>query len=76
MPLINREININLTCSGNCVIFEVDVTTTIAITDIKVYVSLVTLSTQDNAKLLQKLRSGFIITINWNKYRSKVTIQR
>ena len=36
----------------------------------------VTLSTQDNAKLLQQLKSGFKITINWNKYQPKVTIER
>ena len=35
--------------------------------DTKLYV---TLSTQDNAKLLQKLKSGFRRTINWNKYQS------
>ena len=30
-----------------------------------------TLSTLDNAKLLQKLKSGFKRVINWNKYLSK-----
>ena len=30
-----------------------------------------TLSTQDNAKLLQQLKSGFKRTINWNKCQSK-----
>ena len=32
--------------------------------------AVVTLSTQDNAKLLQQLKSGFRRTINWNKYQS------
>ena len=31
-----------------------------------------TLSTQDNAKLLQQLKSGFKRTINWNKYKSNI----
>ena len=31
------------------------------------------LSTQDNAKLLQQLKSGFKRTINWNKYQTKVS---
>ena len=31
----------------------------------------ITLSTQDNAKLLQQLKSAFRRTINWNKYFSK-----
>ena len=30
----------------------------------------VTLSAQDNAKLLQKLKSVFKSTINWNKYQA------
>ena len=46
--------------------------TTSSITDIKLYVADVTLSTQDNAKLLERLKSGFKRTINWNKYQSKV----
>ena len=39
-----------------------------AITDTKLYLPVVTLSTQDNAKLLQQLKSGFRRTINCNKY--------
>ena len=35
------------------------------------YVSVVNLSTQDNEKLLQQLKSGFKIMINWDKYPSK-----
>ena len=41
----------------------------------KTYVPIVTLSTQDNTKLLQQLRSGFKRTMNWNKYQSKSTTQ-
>ena len=45
------------------------------ITDTKLCVPFVTLSTQDNAKVLQQLNlnNG---TINWNKYQSKVTKER
>ena len=39
------------------------------ITDTKLSVPVVTLSTQDNAKLLQQLKSSFQRTINWNKYQ-------
>ena len=42
----------------------------LAITDTKLNVPVVTLSTQDNTKLLQQLESGFKRTINWNKYQS------
>ena len=49
--------------------------TTVAIKDTKLYVPVVILSTQDNAKLLHQLKSGFKRKINWNKYQSKVTVQ-
>ena len=44
-------------------------------TDPRVYVSVVTLSSQDNSKLLKWLESGFKRTIDWNKYQSKTTNQ-
>ena len=61
MSLINCEINLILTWSENCVIS---------------YVSIVTLSSKDNTKLLQQLKSGFRRTINWNKYQSKISTER
>ena len=42
------------------------------ITDAK-HVAVVTLSTKDNIKILDQLKSGFEITVNWNKYQSKAT---
>ena len=74
MPLINCEINLMLTWSANCVLVSTDVANqiaTFAITDTKLYVPVITLSTQDNAKLLEQLNSGFKRVINWNKYLSK-----
>ena len=56
MPLPNCEINLILTWSTNCVIVSTNVANqnaTFAITDTKLYVRVVTLSTQDNSKLLQ-----------------------
>ena len=50
--------------------------TTFSITDTKLYVPVVTLSTQDNIKLLEQLKSGFKRTINWNKYQPKVSTER
>ena len=61
MPLINCEINI-LICSANCFMIANVIggqVPTFAITDTKLYIPVVTLSTQDNAKLLEKLKSGF-----------------
>ena len=74
MPLINCEVNIILTWSSSCVIASVIVANqaaTFAITDTKLYVPVVTLSTQENTKFLQQLRSGFKRVINWNKDLSK-----
>ena len=42
---------------------------TFAITDTKLYVLVVFLSTQDNVKLLDQLKSGFKGTIQWSKYQ-------
>ena len=39
------------------------------------YLPVVTLSTQDNNKFLEQLRTGFKRTIKWNKYRSEMTNQ-
>ena len=78
VSLINCEINIILAWSEKCVLASntaANQATTLAITDAKLYVPVVTLSTQENAKLLQQLKSDFKITVNWNKYQSKVTIQ-
>ena len=45
---------------------------TFKITDIKLYVPVVTLSTE-NDNFLEQLKSGFKRTIKWNKYRSEMT---
>ena len=70
MPLINCEDNLILTLSKDCV--NSTGTGKFAITETKLYIPVATLSTQDNAKLLQQLKSGFKRTINWNKYESSV----
>ena len=51
------------------------VTLTFEITDTKLYVPIVTLSKENNARLLEQLKLGFKKTIKWNKYRSQITIQ-
>ena len=69
---LNQPANITLTWSSTCVIFSATGETKFKIIDAKLYVPVVTLSTQDNAKLLQQLKSGFKRTINWNKYESNI----
>ena len=72
MLLINCKINLILTWSKDCVTTNSISAGKFAINDTKLYVPVVTLSTQDNAKLLQQLKSGFKRTINWNKYQSSI----
>ena len=74
MPLIYCEIELILDWSADCIMIYTDVNNqvpTFTITETNLYVPVVTLSTQDNAKLLPQLKSGFKRTINWNKYLSK-----
>ena len=71
MALINCEVNLILTWSSTCVITNSHGAGTFEITDTKLYIPVVTLSTQENTKLLQQLKSGFKRVINWNKYLSK-----
>ena len=73
-PLINCEVNLILTWSSTCVLVASNIqaqNARFAITDTKLYVPVVTLSTQENAKFLQQLKSGFKRVINWNKYLLK-----
>ena len=74
MPLINCEVELILNWSANCVIIYTNVNNqvpTFTITETNLYVPVVTLSTQDNAKLLPQLKSGFKRTISWNEYLAK-----
>ena len=59
MPLINCEVNLILTWSSTCIIASVIVANqaaTFAITDTKLDVPVLTLSTQENTKFLQQLQ--------------------
>ena len=58
IPLFNCEIIPILTWTDKCVLLDYKNAKILAITNTKIYVSLVTLSTQDNEKLLQQLKSG------------------
>ena len=89
MALINCEINLILTWSEKCALTSkttrdaVPAVTGIdnltnaifQITDTKLYVPVVTLSTKNGKKLLEQLRTGFNRTIKWNKYWSEMTNQ-
>ena len=72
MPLINCEVNLILTWSKDCFITNSTGEGKFAIIETKLYVPVVTLSTKDNEKLLQQLKSGFKKTISCNKYESSI----
>ena len=79
MPLIKCEINLILTWSARCFIIDASIAgqePTFTITDTKLHVPVLTLSTKDDAKLLQQLKSSFERTTNWNKYHPKVTLKQ
>ena len=77
IPLINCEIELILTWSKNCVLAGMSVNSvlnppivplsgaTFKITDTKLYVPVVTLSKENDIKLLAKLKSEFKRTIKW-----------
>ena len=79
IPLINCEITLDLNWSEKCIMVATNIANhaaTFSITDTKLYVPVVTFSTQDNAKLLGQLKYGFKIITNWNKYQAKVSTER
>ena len=71
MPLINCELELILDWSASCVIIYTNVANqvpTFTITETNLHVPVVTLSANDNSKLLPQLKNGFKRTITWNKY--------
>ena len=88
IPLISCEVSLELKWNKNCVITsiqreinldrgntEASTGATLSITDCKLYVPVVTLSKDDEIKLLTNLKSGFKREIIWNKYRSQMTTE-
>ena len=89
LPLNNFEVELILTWSKNCVLADmtesavrggdptivVPLGVTFKITDTRLYVPVVTLSKENDIKVLEKLKSEFKRTIKWNKYRSQMTSQ-
>ena len=78
MSLINCKISFMLNCSEKKILIAYTVANqapTFTITYTKSYVPVVTLSTQDNVKLLEQLKTGFKRTTNRNKYQSYKTTQ-
>ena len=70
MPLINCKVELSLKWYNNCILSSAGTASTFAITDTKLYVPVVTLKIEDNAKLSNLLSAGFKRSIYWNKYQA------
>ena len=68
MPLINCKVELSLKWYERCLLTAAT-TATFKITDAKLYVPIVTLSSEDNVKLSKLLSEGFKRPIYWNKYK-------
>ena len=68
MPLINCKVELSLKWYERCLLTAAN-TATFKITDAKLYVPIVTLSVEDNSKLIELLNKGFKRSIYWNEYK-------
>ena len=75
MSLINCEISLQLKCCRSCIIVAGTKNNKKWIFHAKLYFPAVTLSTQENIKLLKQLESSFKRIIYWNKYVAKTKNQ-
>ena len=71
MPLINCNIHLELNWNKDCVKSTI-ADTTLKITNTKLYVPIVTLSSKDNVKLVKLLEEGFKRPVYWNEYQTKI----
>ena len=69
MPLIKCKIEFSLKWYENRILSSSGTAATFTITDTKLYVPIVTLKIEDNAKLSKLLSEGFKRSIYWNKYK-------
>ena len=56
-------------------VYHDDAVTDFTETNAKIYVSVETLSTKDNAKLLEQFKYDFKRTIGWKNYQTKASIE-
>ena len=75
MPLVNCKIHLELNWTKNCVLPSADGDggdVSFKITETKLYVPIVTLSTKDNVNLTKQLNEGLKRSVYWNEYASKI----
>ena len=73
MPLISFKVERSLKWYENCALSRAGTAATFAITDTKLYVSVVTLKTGDNVKLSELLSQELERSVYWNKYKAILT---
>ena len=71
MPLINCKVYLELNWIENCILSSAGDTAKFAITDTKLHVPIVTLSTKGSANLTKQLNEGFKRSVYWNSYETK-----
>ena len=71
MHIINCNIKLNLTWKKECVLSTDAGNAVFIINDTKMYVSVVTLSKEDNKDFIEQQNKGFQRTIYWNQYKTK-----
>ena len=71
MPLINFKVYLELNWIEDCILSSARDSAKFAITDAKLHVPIVTLSTEDSANLKKQLREGFKRSVYWNSYETK-----
>ena len=72
MPLINCKIYLELNWNKNCALSSAAGERTFKITNTRLHVPIVPLSTKDNVKLTKKLNEGFKRPVYWNEYKTKL----
>ena len=71
MPLINCKVYLELNWVEDCILSNDEDSAKFAITDAKLHVCIVTLSTKDSANLTKQLNKGFKIFVYCNSYKTK-----
>ena len=71
MPLINCKVYLELNWIEDCILSSAGDAAKFAITDAKLYVPIVTLSTKDSANLTKQLSEGFKRSVYWNSNETK-----
>ena len=71
MTLMDCKIHLELIWSKDCIISTI-AAITFKITNTKLYVPIVSLSSKDNAKLVKLLEGGFNRPVYWNEYQTKI----